>query len=668
MKIKLLNTFVIALGLLGVLPVLNSCDDFLDRQPLDKVGPAMYLNTETDLASYPIAYYTSMFSTHGGFGLGVGASDNATDNQAATDPNLNRYEVGKKLVAQDASLGLGNIRGFNFFFREVLPKWQAGKITGDPANIKQYIGEVYMLRALEYFNKLKTYGDFPIIKTVLPDQNDVLVDAAKRAPRNMVARQIISDLDSAILLLKSSGFTKVRLTREAALLAKSRVALYEASYLTFHKGTPRVPGEAGWPGATMSFNKDFKINLATEITYFLDQAMSASKEVADAVALTTNSGVFNPTKTKFAGWNPYFEMFGSKNLAGIPEVLFWRQYNLSLNTTHGVSIYVERGGNSGLTKSFVDSYLMKNGLPIYATGSGYQGDVTINKVKTGRDDRLNLFLFGETDLVTIKKATDDLFVGPLIINLPETRDVTGYRARKYLNYDPTEAPGSDLTCVSGMPIYRVAEAYLNYIEASYMKSKSIDGTAAKYWQALRTRAGVDIDFNKTIAATDMSREKNDWGAYSGGVLVDATLYNIRRERRSEFVSEGMRYDDLMRWRAMDQVKNYIVEGFNLWDAAYLGDIYTKPKPGEITAKGLVDNGTSTANVSSRTLSKYVRPYQVVNLATNTVFNGYNWSEANYLEPFAYRQMQLASPDQDAANSNLYQNPYWPALPSAKALR
>ena len=112
---------------------------------------------------------------------------------------------------------------------------------------------------------------------------------------------------------------------------------------------------------------------------------------------------------------------------------------------------------------------------------------------------------------------------------------------------------------------------------------------------------------------------------------------------------------------MDQVKNYIVEGYNLWDAAYLGATFK-------TGKGLIDNGSSTANVSSRTLSKYVRPYQIINLSTNTVFNGYNWSEANYLEPFAYRQMQLASPDQDAAKSNLYQNPYWPALPSAKALR
>ncbi len=117
---------------------------------------------------------------------------------------------------------------------------------------------------------------------------------------------------------------------------------------------------------------------------------------------------------------------------------------------------------------------------------------------------------------------------------------------------------------------------------------------------------------------------------------------------------------------MDQVKDYTIEGFNLWDEAYKNKEYTEPKPGEATSVGLIDDGTSKANVSSKELSKYLRPYQILNLATNLVFNGYNWSEANYLSPIPYRQMQLASPDEDAETSNLYQNPYWPVAPNAKA--
>src|SRR3546814_17617415 len=61
--------------------------------------------------------------------------------------------------------------------------------------------------------------------------------------------------------------------------------------------------------------------------------------------------------------------------------------------------------------------------------------------------------------------------------------------------------------------------------------------------------------------------KNDLAAYSGGnLLSDKTLYNIRRERRCEFMAEGLRYMDLKRWRTLDQLqaKPYIVEGFTLW--------------------------------------------------------------------------------------------------------
>ncbi len=65
------------------------------------------------------------------------------------------------------------------------------------------------------------------------------------------------------------------------------------------------------------------------------------------------------------------------------------------------------------------------------------------------------------------------------------------------------------------------------MEASYEKNGTLDGAATEYWKIIRRRSHVDEDFQKTIALTDMSKEaENDWGAYSGGKLIDATLYNI----------------------------------------------------------------------------------------------------------------------------------------------
>lgn len=78
---------------------------------------------------------------------------------------------------------------------------------------------------------------------------------------------------------------------------------------------------------------------------------------------------------------------------------------------------------------------------------------------------------------------------------------------------------------------------------------------------MRKRAGVSENFQKTIDATDLSKE-NDLAVWSGSQMIDKTLYNIRRERRCEFIAEGMRKDDLLRWRSLDKMKNYQTEGFN----------------------------------------------------------------------------------------------------------
>src|SRR5699024_779981 len=97
--------------------------------------------------------------------------------------------------------------------------------------------------------------------------------------------------------------------------------------------------------------------------------------------------------------------------------------------------------------------------------------------------------------------------------------------------------------------------YLNYIEAEYEKNGTLNATAIQYWKEIRQRAKVNTNISKTIAATNMSKETRDWGAYSAGQLVDPTLYNIRRERRDELMAEGLRFMDLKRWRSLDQLIN-----------------------------------------------------------------------------------------------------------------
>ena len=667
----------------------TSCSDFLDRPPLDQISPDSYYTTADQLGTFTINYYTSIFPNNSGWFAGVATFDDGTDNQASRGGNSGMYLQDQWKVPTSGGIGMNAIRNVNKFINESEAKIAAGKVTGTPEQINQYMGEAYFIRAMLYYSKLQDYGDFPIELKELNIDND-LVEASKRQPRNLVARQILSDMDKAIDKLQVTIANKVRINKNAALAMKSRMALYEATFEKYHRGTGRVPGDANWPGKNKEWNKNFTINQDDEVNFFLDQAIDAAKKVCDAVPLKTqNSHVMNPSSIgQYNGWNSYYDMFASPDLSKYPEVLLWRQFNSNLTPSlaHLTSNKLRGGASTGWTRGLVESFLMKNGLPIYASGSGYHGDTTVDMAKTDRDERLQLFMFGESDVLGIDQKSIDLAnkklaagatpltkilfnAATLFATDQASRDVTGYRQRKFYNYDPAMQLGQTFSDVDGQIIIRVEEAMLNYIEASYLRTGSLDATATGYWTALRARAGITAPISTTIAATDMSKEADvnrpsyDWAAFSAGHPVDATLYSIRRERRSEFAGEGLRNDDLIRWASLDQVKNYQIEGVNFWDQIYQNPSFVNDKGVSL----IIADGESNATMSAKTLSKYVRPYQIQK-TNNILYDGYTFYQAHYLSPFSYQEMQLCSPDGTAENSNLYQNIYWPVEANGEAIK
>ena len=674
MKLKLKNKYIFpiaaAFGLLT-----SSCNDFLDREPVSQITPEQFFNSAEELGTYAIKYYQDIIKTNdAAYNAGPLNDDGNTDNMVVGEANTTYFAANRWLVPSSGGPDFGLIRAMNYFLEQVLPKKEAGLITGAEEDINQYIGEIYFLRASSYFKQLCKYGDFPIITIVPEDKTEQLVELSKRAPRNEVARFILSDLDRAIELLKpGTAYNKVRIGKEMALLMKSRVALYEATFEKYHKGTPRVPGEQGWPGADKAYNAGKTFNIDAEIDFFLTEAMNSAKEVADKHQLVENTKVENPELNQIYGWNPYFEMFSMPDPSTIDEVLMWRQFDADLSLTHGFMAYIMEGGNNGMTKSYVDAFLMDNGLPIYASNSGYKGDVTIDQQKAGRDNRLQLFLFGESTVLTNDGDSIQYFEAPLVVYLTEHRDRTGFRQRKHYCYDFDQIRNG-VRGTNGIVVARATEAYLNYIEASYLKNGSIDGTAASYWRQIRQRAGVDPDFNKTIAATDLSKEP-DWAVYSGSKKVDPTLYNIRRERRCEFIGEGKRWDDLIRWRSFDalfpeNMGQYIPEGVNFWTEMYKHKSYLKKDgDGNVTTESdLLEQspGRGDANISNRNDSKYIRPYRVIK-ENNEVWDGYQWRKAYYLAPYSVLELTLSSPDSKLETANLYQNPYWPTTASSPAI-
>lgn len=650
------------------LAILPACDDFLDEEPQSEVSPEKYLLNESQLEAYVNKYYAdydnwkSDSDDKGGmipsfWGSENGSTykdDNATDNQQGTN---GRYLKDTWTVAQSGGKwNFTNINALNYYLQTVVPRLENGELTGTESNLKHLVGEGYFLRALEYFFRLQRLGDFPIVKTVLPDEQEALTEASKRSPRNEVVRFILSDLDQAISLM-NNNVKKTRLSKNAALLLKSRVALFEATWEKYHAGTALVPNGTGWPGAGKDYNAGYQFpsgSIEKEIEFFLTEAMSAASQVADAVQLTENNQIIRDQASK--GKNPYYDMFASHDPSGYSEVIMYRGYDLSLNNSHHFNHYLYSGGNTGYTHQFEQVFLMENGLPIYAAGSGYAGDDYITDTKIDRDWRWRLFMKAPKEAKAVDNiATVEYFpeAPRLYVSDAKNATSTGYIQGKGYSLDYNDQLlGKDQTA---FVVYRASEAYLNYIEASYLKNGNIDATADKYWKALRARAGVDTDYQKTINATDMSKEAlNGWDAYSHGALVDATLYNIRRERRCEFIGEGFRYMDLIRWRALDQLNGYQLEGAKIFGPmkSIFGDNLKYDQADE-----------KNNNVSSPSLSDYLRPNQVT--STNQYYNGLYFYEAHYLDPIAVQHFMITSPDgSTVSQSPIYQNPGWPITAGA----
>lgn len=609
----------------------TSCNDFLEREPLDFGNEDTYFRTAEDLKMFANDLYSALPTNKAMWG-GLYTEDVTSDNQCASYAQTLFYKGDKKTVQVASSeWNFSNLRTINYFINKISANEKSGILDADNPDVRHYLGEAHFFRAYDYFRLLRSFGDVPIFTEMLPDIQAELTARSKRSPRNEVARFIISDLDKASELLKAEAPETGRICRDAALQLKARVALYEATWERYHAGTCFVPGNSKWPGAKTWPDFQFKSGSAeAEVEYFLDRAIEAAKLVADARQLDADyQGMFRSTST-----------FPSAD-----EVILARYYQKGV-LTHSCSALLKNGGGCNVTRALVNSYLMQNGLPIYDDASGYQGDKVTYYEFQNRDPRLTGSVRAAGSLIETRQNANGnyendtiYYYRPMIYQSGQEKATTGYELQKWCSQEPDQRVQYE--CTTTVPLLRAAESYLCYIEAYYERHHQLDAACKKYWQALRRRAGMDEDFQKTIDATDLSKE-NDLGIYSHGKTVDKTLYNIRRERRCEFIAEGMRLDDLKRWRNLDNMVEYQPEGFNLWDEMY--KMYSTSQRDESV-------------VSQKNVSKYVRPLQIS--STSVAYGGYTFPKQHYLEPIPISEF-LITGSGIASQSPLYQNPGWPS--------
>ncbi|MGL5562183.1 MAG: RagB/SusD family nutrient uptake outer membrane protein, partial [Tannerellaceae bacterium] len=235
---KITKYILVATILSGYSLAFTACNDNLDIAPPSSITPENYLWDEAQLEAFTVNRYGNNLPVVDPF-----CSDGATDIQAGMGVPGKFTNTEWKVGATGGAWGFEELYNINYFINTVVPRHAQGKITGNPEMINHYIGEMYLFRALQHFGKLKSIGDAPIVKTNYPDDKAMLIEVSKRMPRTEVARFIIADLDSAIYLMKDNApdGNRNRLSKPVALLVKSRVALYEGTWLKYFKDTPYVP-------------------------------------------------------------------------------------------------------------------------------------------------------------------------------------------------------------------------------------------------------------------------------------------------------------------------------------------------------------------------------------------------------------------------------------------
>src|SRR5581483_2500900 len=115
------------------------------------------------------------------------------------------------------------IRNANFLIEKI-----DGAGTGLSASFRQTAkGQMYFLRAIQYFDLVRVYGGVPLILDVEEASADNPAVKVPRAKTSEVFAQIAKDLDSAAALLPAkwpnAGTDFGRATSVAALAYKSRV-------------------------------------------------------------------------------------------------------------------------------------------------------------------------------------------------------------------------------------------------------------------------------------------------------------------------------------------------------------------------------------------------------------------------------------------------------------
>lgn len=504
-----INLNILSAGLLLATAVsFSSCDDFLTRDPQDTVTDVpSFWNNEENLRTSFLDYYTYFFP---GYRSGWNRADNFAETNVADWTDDNAQEVATLFTKVAPTTDADNwdfekIRNMNL----LLSRIQSSSLGEEAKN--HWSGVARLFRAMEYAKLVQKFGDVPYYDAVVGSTDNEQLYRA-RDPRTTVMDKVNEDLAFACANIRVNDGTKgLTVNRAVAQGFASRIMLFEGTWQKYHAN-----------------------NTAKAAEY-----LKAAKDYATAL-MQTNAYSIAPS---------YKSLTTSEDLAGNPEIIMYRSYVENVVMHSLMSFQNTEHEMSSPSRSFVDAFLTKNGLPIHQAGNtDYKGKEYAKEIQN-RDPRLADNIDEESGL--------------RLNGVAAVYAASGYYANRYVNKDLINKPGGmSSTNTTDAPVMKLNEVMLNYIEAA--------AELADLGQYTLTQA----DFDKTInAIRDRQSTQMPHLTLAGNALKvngveindpdrDATvkpiIWEIRRERRVELAYEGLRFNDLRRWGKLeyaDMTKN-----------------------------------------------------------------------------------------------------------------
>lgn len=483
----------------------QSCD-ILDKDPIEFVSTEeTFANAnEETLQTYCNNLYPDMISGHGafnGYSFGMMEGDFQSDNILPWSSNEVSFSQHSIATKDKDNWKWEVIRACNAFleYYELSPAPESAK--------KRYAGEILFFKSMDYFNKVRRFGDVPWYDHVLIPGDEDLYKG--RDSRVLVMGNVLKDINQAIEWLPTKATTGVsRISKDAALALKARMCLFEGTYRRYHN----IEGD----------------------TEFLQAAYDAAGEL-----MKPEYGY-----SLFQGSSPsqvYHELFIQANYDGNPEIILSREYDPALGGANNVSRMIGVGESPiGFSRDAVEDYLCATtGKPVSLCGcEGHTTHTTLVAELNNRDPRL-------LQTVATPEPGEHTYMldgkRPGISNLLSGlyASSTGYAVAKFFN--PEEFTTVHNMGTMDAPIFRYGEILLIRAEAG--AELGLDPELDKTVNALRDRVG----FNHHLTANPEQDPKlvKEYPTIKG---PNANLIReIRRERRVELMAEGLRYSDLMRW-------------------------------------------------------------------------------------------------------------------------